>query len=111
MADVINEMSPKPAPAFLLGLIKGCCTALPGRPPPTVPPHWRLSIVLLTILDLLNALYSVCQRRNDSERDWVITNSGGTTHTRLSCFSYPFSWFNKICHTNTKSSFIVSLLL
>lgn len=28
-------------------------------------------------------------------------------HTRLSCFSYPFSWFNKICHTNTKPSFIV----
>lgn len=53
MADVINEMSLKPAPAFLLGLINGCCTALPGRPRPTVPPHWRrLSIVLLTILDL-----------------------------------------------------------
>lgn len=28
-------------------------------------------------------------------------------HTRLSCFSYPFSRFNKICHTNTKPSFIV----
>lgn len=82
MADVINEMSLKPAPAFLLGLVNCHCTALPGRPRPTVPPHWLLSIVLLTILDLLNALYSVCQRRNDSEQDWVITNSGGTTHTR-----------------------------
>lgn len=29
-------------------------------------------------------------------------------HTRLSCFSYPFSRFNKIGHTNTKPSFIVS---
>lgn len=28
-------------------------------------------------------------------------------HTRLSCSSYPFSRFNKICHTNTKPSFIV----
>lgn len=90
VAGVINEMSLTPAPAFLLGLIKRCCrAALPGRPSPTAPPHWLIPIVLLTTLDLLNALYSVCQRRNDSEQDWVITNSGGTTHTAV-MFQLPF---------------------
>lgn len=89
MAGVINEMSLEPAPAFLLGLFNCGCTALPRRPLPSLPPHWLISIVLLTILDLLNALYSVCQRRNDSEQDWVITNSGGTTHTAV-MFQLPF---------------------
>ena len=91
---------------YFCSLTGDCCPGLE-----TLFPYLSLGIRLfsvapLTALDLFNALYSVCQRRDDSEQDGVITNSGGTTHS-LSCLSSPFSLFNKICHTNTKPSFIV----
>lgn len=75
---------------YFCSLTSDCCPGLE-----TLFPYLSLgirlfSVVPLTTLDLFNALYSVCQRRDDSEQDGVITDSGGTTHS-LSCLSSPFS--------------------
>lgn len=91
LAGVINKPGRKRDPALLLGLVNWWALALRQRCPPAhlSLPTRLFSVVPLTILDLLNALYSVCQRRDDSEQDWIITNSAGTTHTAV-MFQLPF---------------------
>ena len=74
---------------YFCSLTCDCCPGLETLFPCLSLGIGLFSVVPLTILDLFSALYSVCQRRDDSEQDWVITNSGGTTHTPV-MFKLPF---------------------